>query len=73
MKFKPFFAFALWKECKWELCFEGFYVYFDCLRSGRYLEEELKYIHPGRLVLPTEKYNIIPIPYQATQTNPSLK
>ncbi len=63
----------IWKERKWELCLEGFYLYFDCQRTGRYLTEVAKYWHNRRLVTPTEKYYIMPIPYQASQTNSSLK
>lgn len=63
----------IWNERKWELCFEGFYSYYDCQRTGRYLQEIAKYTNIKRLVVPDEKYYIMPIPYNATQANPSLK
>ena len=63
----------IWNERKWELCFEGFYSYYDCQRTGRYLAEIAKYTNNKRRVVPTEKYYIMPIPYNATQANRSLK
>ncbi|MDX9883620.1 MAG: RagB/SusD family nutrient uptake outer membrane protein [Prolixibacteraceae bacterium] len=63
----------IWNERKWELCFEGFYSYFDCVRTGRYLDEIAKYTNVKRKVVPTVKHNIMPIPFAARQSNPSLK
>ena len=63
----------IWNERKWELCFEGFYSYYDCQRTGRYLAEIAKYTNKKRLVVPTEKYYIMPIPFNATEANRSLK
>lgn len=63
----------IWNERKWELCFEGFYSYYDCQRTGRYLAEIAKYTNTRRLLVPTEKYYIMPLPYNATQANKSLK
>lgn len=63
----------IWNERKWELCFEGYYSYFDCQRTGRYLAEIAKYTNVKRLIVPDVKYYIMPIPFNATQANPSLK
>ena len=41
----------IWNERKWELCFEGNYHYFDCIRTGRYLDEINKYINFHRQVV----------------------
>lgn len=63
----------IWNERKWELCFEGFYSFYDCQRTGRYLTEIAKYTNVKRKVVPDEKYYIMPIPFNATEANRSLK
>jgi len=62
----------IWQERKWELCFEGHH-YFDCMRTGRLLEEFEKYFHNNRNSHATIRNYLFPIPYKATLSNPSLK
>ncbi|MCG8310908.1 MAG: RagB/SusD family nutrient uptake outer membrane protein [Cytophagales bacterium] len=63
---------AIWKERKWELCFEGLH-YFDCQRTGRLLDEFALYPNSGRRAEATQRHYIYPIPFDAMQANPSLK
>jgi hypothetical protein len=63
----------IWNERKWELCFEGNYHYFDCIRTGRYVDEMTKYMNHHRNVVPDITNNIMPIPFRAMENNPSLK
>ncbi|MDN5216893.1 RagB/SusD family nutrient uptake outer membrane protein [Fulvivirgaceae bacterium BMA12] len=60
----------IFDERKWELCFEGQY-YYDCQRYGRLLEEIAK--SPERRRTPILRHYVYPIPFNATQNNPSLK
>lgn len=62
----------IWDERKWELCFEGVH-YFDCMRTGRLLEEFDRYPISTRLASATLRHYIYPIPFNAREANPSLK
>jgi hypothetical protein len=61
----------IWQERRWELCFEGHH-YFDCMRTGRLLEEFALYPHESRKSDATIRHYIYPIPYNAMEANPSL-
>ncbi|MEM1119097.1 MAG: RagB/SusD family nutrient uptake outer membrane protein [Bacteroidota bacterium] len=69
----------IWKERKWELCYEGHY-FFDSQRTGRLLEEiALNWDDSGGNVrsIPLEsideKFYILPIHFNAIAANPSLQ
>ncbi|MEP5548045.1 RagB/SusD family nutrient uptake outer membrane protein [Maribacter dokdonensis] len=69
---------AIWKERKWELCYEGHY-FFDSQRTGRLLDEiALNWDESGGTVrafpldVIDEKYYILPIHFNAISANPSL-
>ena len=62
----------IWKERKWELCFEGHH-YWDCVRTGRFIDEMTQYMNFHRRMDPEMKHNIIPIPFTAIESNRSLK
>jgi len=62
----------IWQERKWELCFEGHH-YFDCMRTGRLLDEFALYPHGKRKAAATLRHYIYPIPFNAMEANPSLK
>jgi len=65
----------IFDERKWELAYEGQY-YFDCQRTGRLIEEIKKNWFEEREIsqyLVTNKYYLMPIPFNAMEKNPSLK
>jgi len=62
----------IWQERKWELCYEGLH-YFDSQRTGRLLDEFNLYDHSRRKADATSRHYIYPIPFNATEGNPSLK
>lgn len=62
----------IWQERKWELCFEGHH-YFDCMRTGRLLDEFAIYPHDSRKTTAITRHYIYPIPFYAREANPSLK
>lgn len=59
---------AIWLERKWELCYEGLH-YYDCQRTGRFLDEFIQYKHANREVDATIRNNILPIPFNALEAN----
>lgn len=61
----------IWQERKWELCYEGHH-YFDCMRTGRLLDEFALYPHGQRKADATLRHYIYPIPFNAMEANPSL-
>ena len=60
---------VIFEERKWELAFEGHY-YYDSQRAGRLLEEIAK--SPERRGTPSLRHYVYPIPFDATEANPSL-
>lgn len=62
----------IWQERKWELCYEGHH-YFDCMRTGRLLDEFALYPNAFRKADATIRHYIYPIPFNAMEANPSLK
>jgi hypothetical protein len=61
----------VWNERKWELCYEGHH-YFDCIRTGRLLDEFALNTNPNRGTDAITRHYIYPIPYNAIEANPTL-